>query len=65
MTEDKSAYTAADFHVGCFGEFNTEDMICKRFCALRLRCAIECDQNARMEVIEDLISYENIVTKLQ
>lgn len=52
-------------HLQCYGGYNAEDAICRRFCALRLRCAIEQDQNARMEVIEDLMSYENIINKLQ
>jgi hypothetical protein len=39
-----------DDHLGCFGDFNIEDPICKKFCALSLRCIIERDQNVRMEI---------------
>ena len=52
-------------HLACFGEYSAEDAICRRFCALRLRCAIEQDQSVRMEMIEDLIAYENLFDKLQ
>lgn len=41
-------------HTGCFGEFEMDDPICRTHCAIRLRCAVVCDQNMRMEIIEDL-----------
>lgn len=52
-------------HLDCFGEYEAGDKICKNFCALRLRCAIESDHNARLQLIEDLISYEDVNIKLQ
>ena len=54
-----------DHHVGCFGEFNREDLICKELCALRLRCAIEQDYNIRLEVLEDLMASEGMPVKFQ
>jgi len=65
MTESKKNYTPISLHLGCFGEYQTGDAVCRKFCALRLRCAIEQDQNARLELIEDLISYEDTNIKLQ
>ena len=65
MKEDKKGGFPVNPHLGCFGEYDTTDIICKKFCALRLRCAIENDQNARMELIEDLMSYEEMNFKLQ
>ena len=47
-----------DDHLGCFGEFNIKDPICKKFCALNIRCAIESDQYDLMEFLEDL-AYSN------
>ena len=53
-------------HLGCFGNFNIEDAICRKFCILSLRCTIERDNNARMEILEDMLSYdEGIMGKLQ
>lgn len=52
-------------HLGCFGNFNIEDNICRKFCALSLRCAIENDQNSRMELLEDLLSAENLNERIQ
>lgn len=54
-----------DDYLGCFGEFNVEDMVCKRHCALNLRCAIEREQNDRMEILEDLIASEQTPFRLQ
>lgn len=52
-------------HVGCFGGFNTDDPICKKFCALRILCAIEQDENSRMEILEDWLSPENMLMRIQ
>ena len=52
-------------HLGCFGEFQKEDPICRKHCALNIRCIIEQDQNTRMEIIEDLVASENLLIKIQ
>ncbi|MFO7666647.1 MAG: hypothetical protein R6V76_08520 [Desulfobacterales bacterium] len=46
-------------HLGCFGNFSIKDMICKKFCALSLRCYIEKDQNSKIEIIEEIVFSEN------
>ena len=52
-------------HLDCMGEFNSEDEICRKHCALRLRCAIEQDQKARLELIEDLVASNSTFVKIQ
>jgi hypothetical protein len=54
-----------DNHLGCFGNFNIEDPICRKLCALRLRCAIDRNKNNRMEILEDLISSSEMFIKIQ
>ena len=54
-----------DEHLGCFGDFDSDKPICRRFCALSIRCAIENDQNARMELLEELVSFDQVVMKIQ
>ncbi|MGD8367779.1 MAG: hypothetical protein PVG78_09055 [Desulfobacterales bacterium] len=49
--------------LGCFGNFEIQDTICKTLCALRLRCCIEKEKNARLEILEDLVSLEDMVFK--
>jgi len=44
-----------DNHIGCFGEFNFADSVCRHQCAVNLRCAIETEQNVRYEMLEDFI----------
>jgi hypothetical protein len=56
--------TLNDDHLGCFGDFDLSDRLCRRLCALRLRCAIEWNQNDRLEILEDLVSMEEVVIKL-
>ncbi|MDM8551124.1 hypothetical protein QUF72_13655 [Desulfobacterales bacterium HSG2] len=43
-----------DDYLGCFGDFDLRDPICKKLCALKLRCAVECYQNDQLEFWEDV-----------
>ena len=52
-------------HLGCLGDFNIQDPLCKKLCALNLRCAIEREKNTRIEFLEDLISYNGMLIKVQ
>jgi len=56
MNEAISARRRLDTHLGCYGNFAMDDPVCKRMCALRLRCAIERDQRERMEVLEEWVA---------
>jgi hypothetical protein len=51
--------------MGCFGCFEMNDPICRKMCALSLRCAIERDQSDRMEILEELVSGENLLLRMQ
>ncbi len=53
-----------DDHLGCFGDFNLNDRLCRRFCSLSLQCAIERDQNEQMELLEDLVSSDSMYIKM-
>lgn len=57
--------TYLDNHIGCFGNFDIEDFICRKFCALSLRCAIKRDKNIQTELFEDLISFDSMSIKIQ
>jgi hypothetical protein len=52
-------------HLGCFGNFRLDDPICKKFCALNLGCTVERDQNARLEILHDWVSPDNLSLKIQ
>ena len=52
-------------HLGCFGNFNLEDPICKTFCTINIRCAIERDQNVRIEILQELASSDDLYLKIQ
>lgn len=65
MTKEEKGPSAAAMHLGCFGGYQPEDVICRKFCALRLRCAIEHEQSLRLEVLEDLVSYEEMNFTIQ
>ncbi len=54
-----------DRHLECFGEFQPEDQLCHKFCALRLRCIIERNRSFRIGLLEELISTEMMDLKIQ
>ena len=54
-----------DDHLGCFGEFNREDPVCKKLCALKLRCAVEYEKFSRLELLEDLAVSDSMFTIIQ
>jgi len=63
--ENASGSISVDHREGCLGEFDGKDRICKSLCALRLRCAIEKERNLRMELLEELVSVEQLPTRIQ
>ena len=55
----------SDQFLDCFGDFNKSDRLCTKYCILRLRCAIEQEQNLRSALLEELVASENPIGKLQ
>ena len=52
-------------YLGCFGDFSMEDAICRKFCAVSVRCAIERDHIARLDIMEELIAPEFLPVRMQ
>jgi hypothetical protein len=65
MKKDLLNKISIDEHLGCLGNFNIEDPLCKKLCALNLRCAINRDKNVRLELLEDLMTYNGVFIKMQ
>lgn len=51
--------------VECFARFDIRSRICRKYCALRLRCAIEQTEQMRIEQLEDLMNSYEITTNIQ
>jgi hypothetical protein len=62
MSKAAGASRKLDTYMGCFGNFRMTDAVCRARCALRLRCAIERDQQDQMEIWEEVVSAEGIPT---
>lgn len=56
---------AFEDYAGCFGDFSSEDKVCRKFCALSIRCAIERDQTDQMEIMEEIVISENLFIRPQ
>ena len=59
------AVFASNEPVDCFGDYNKNNRLCARYCILRLRCAIEQEQNLRSALLEELVASENPLGKIQ
>jgi hypothetical protein len=65
MKKESVKQLSLNGHLGCLGNFNNQDPICRKLCALSLRCAIDSEKNTQMEFLEDLISYNDLFIKIQ
>ncbi len=65
MNMDQVDKNLLDSHIGCYGQFKPGDPICKKLCAVSLRCAAEQDNNIRVELLEDLMSAGATILKIQ
>jgi hypothetical protein len=64
MTPEREIALSMDQYMGCFGSYRKKDLICRKRCALNLRCAIEYDQKERFEILEELVSTNGMVFKM-
>jgi hypothetical protein len=49
----------------CFADFDKTNPLCTKYCAIRLRCAIEQNNNLRIEILEELMASEESQVKIQ
>jgi hypothetical protein len=63
--DEISAIQTMDNEVECFGDFNITKAVCRKYCALRLRCAIEKKEQSQIKQLEELIAVQEIPLKLQ
>jgi len=47
-----------DFYTECFGSYNAENILCRKYCAKSLACIIEHDQNADTDFLETLLMHD-------
>lgn len=62
---DKYNRLVNDTHLDCFGDFRPDDLICKNHCILCIRCSIEKNQNAQMEIFEEMMAADMMTVRLQ
>ena len=51
--------------LGCFGNFRSQDRVCRNHCAIRIRCAVERDQKIVLEVMSEMNAGDDLPIKLQ
>ncbi|MFZ1986319.1 MAG: hypothetical protein WAU91_18045 [Desulfatitalea sp.] len=61
MNRKKRVVSIVIEQLDCFGDYANNNPLCAKYCVLRLRCAIEQDQNLRMELLSDLTTIEGSI----
>ena len=54
-----------DNYLECFGDLSLKDPVCRKYCALRLKCAIEKIEQNRLVQLEDIINAQEVSLKMQ
>jgi hypothetical protein len=65
MIKDFVKTRLIDKYLDCFGDLDLQNPICRKYCALRLKCAIEQVEQDRLMQIDDFIGIEEAPLKLQ
>ena len=50
--------------LACLGEFNRENAVCRKYCGANLRCIIESERSVQLEIVEDLLTEDEIGARL-
>jgi hypothetical protein len=64
MTSQQEMEFSLDQYLDCFGRYRQNDPICRKRCALNLRCTIQRDQNEQFEILEELASSSGVMMKV-
>ena len=51
--------------ITCFGEYDCESNMCTRNCGVSIRCAIEHDQQAKDELLQELFDVDSALQVMQ
>ena len=46
-------------HLDCFGAFDSSNPICRKHCAICLKCVIEKNRNFQLDLIDDFLIGES------
>jgi hypothetical protein len=59
MNKKKLLKQIIDAHLDCFGEFNSNDPICRKKCALCIKCHIEKIQTQNLLFSDEIFGTED------
>ncbi len=47
-------------HIGCIGNYNPQDWLCTKKCALAVKCIIEYKRKVELSQLEDIFGEEDV-----
>ncbi len=65
MSKDKPVMASFIDQLDCFGDYDRTNTLCAKHCVIRLRCAIEQDQNLKLELLSDLAGADDMIGTIQ
>jgi hypothetical protein len=63
LTNDDHAKEDALDRPECFGEFDKENRLCFRYCAVSIKCCLMHSLNPKVDVLEQLLTYNDYSVK--
>jgi len=60
MSREKKVVPVFVDELDCFGDYRRSNPLCSKHCVLRIRCAIEQDQNVRMELFSEMTASDGM-----
>lgn len=65
MSKNQPEIAAFFDHLDCFGDYDRANPLCAKHCAVRIRCAIEQEQNMKMELLSELTGVDDMLGTIQ
>ena len=49
----------------CFGQYDSDDIICRNWCQLNIRCVIAQQQGQELEIIDEFLHFATETSRIQ
>ncbi len=65
MNNEKNADMTSNDFFGCTEIFDINNIICKKLCCINLRCIIEHNRSMQTEILDELLSSNDALIRIQ
>ena len=65
MTKEPEVEISFNDFLGCTEEFDVKNTICTKHCSINLRCIIENNKSMQMELMDELMLFNDKLIRIQ